>query len=93
MPIFRWCSRHNTRYPRGQRCPLCPPRQRSWAHRKHTTAVLERDGRRCRVCGTSENLQAAHTGTSYIDGGSSEQAELVTLCSTCHARYDRQRGR
>ena len=47
--------------------------------------VLERDGRKCRVCGRQKGLQAHHI-ESRISGGDSP-GNLVTLCDKCHAKY------
>ena len=54
--------------------------------------VWERDGRRCRVCGTSLALA---TGNPFVDlhahhvvfrsqGGTDDLSNLVSLCHACH---------
>lgn len=54
--------------------------------------VLRRDGYACRICGapgTRWSLQVHHL-TPVRFGGSSEPANLVTLCPECHARLHRE---
>jgi len=51
-----------------------------------------RDGYACRICGapgTRWSLQVHHL-TPVRFGGSSEPANLVTLCPECHARLHRE---
>ena len=50
----------------------------------HRTAVLERDGRCCRTCGSRQLLHVHHRRP-----GVHEQDWLVTLCASCHARVHR----
>jgi 5-methylcytosine-specific restriction endonuclease McrA len=56
--------------------------------------VIERDGGRCRACGSTEDLQAAHLDHDWtLDAGapvvtSEILARIVTLCQTCHKAYD-----
>jgi len=45
--------------------------------------VLERDGWRCRKCGSLENLQVHH-GTKRSQQGNDSLGNLVTLCMYCH---------
>ena len=45
--------------------------------------VLERDGWRCRKCGSLENLQIHHKIKRSQQGNDSLQ-NLVTLCAHCH---------
>ena len=47
--------------------------------------VLERDGWRCQVCGSMQNLQVHHLKFRSQSGGDVEQ-NLITLCAECHAR-------
>lgn len=51
--------------------------------------VLERDGRRCRVCGATEEclLQAAHI-VAVSDGGCDETENGICLCANHHLLYD-----
>jgi hypothetical protein len=46
--------------------------------------VLQRDGWRCRSCGSLENLQIRHSTFRSQSGHDSEQ-NLITLCAACHA--------
>lgn len=65
-------------------------KQRDWANAR---AKVEREGR-CRVCGSSEMLQAAHTvGRRHQDvkDGSKVLVKadaVVPLCLPCHEAYD-----
>ncbi len=45
--------------------------------------VLERDGWRCQVCGSMQNLQVHHLKFRSQSGGDEEQ-NLITLCAECH---------
>jgi len=48
--------------------------------------VLERDGRRCQICGKSENLHVHHIQALGM-GGSEERdvaENMITLCAECH---------
>ena len=47
--------------------------------------VLKRDGWRCQVCGSMQNLQVHHLKLRSHLGGDVEQ-NLITLCAECHAR-------
>jgi 5-methylcytosine-specific restriction endonuclease McrA len=51
--------------------------------------VLERDGWRCQVCGSMQNLQVHHLKFRSQSGGDEEQ-NLITLCAQCHARVHRK---
>lgn len=47
--------------------------------------VLERDGHRCQMCGSEQNLEVHHTSYDYL--GRDENGgigHLVTLCDKCH---------
>lgn len=46
--------------------------------------ILERDGRRCTVCGTAKNLEVHHL--TYDHFGDELPEELVTLCRKCHEK-------
>lgn len=58
--------------------------------------IRERDGQRCRWCGTGEALFDLNTGrsvlltTMHLNGNPSnnEDWNLVTACRPCHAAYD-----
>jgi 5-methylcytosine-specific restriction endonuclease McrA len=47
--------------------------------------VLRRDGWRCQSCGTMSTLEVHHKEFRSHSGDDSEE-NLITLCSTCHAR-------
>ena len=43
--------------------------------------VKDRDGNRCVICGSTENLNAHHIG---YDGDCLDENDIVTLCNRCH---------
>jgi 5-methylcytosine-specific restriction endonuclease McrA len=45
--------------------------------------VLERDGWRCQVCGSTAGLEVHHIRRRSHSGDDSE-SNLITLCSRCH---------
>ena len=47
--------------------------------------VLDRDGRRCGNCGSTEELHVHHI-VPLTRGGTNEMGNLRTLCKSCHAR-------
>jgi len=53
--------------------------------------VLERDGWRCQVCGSMQNLQVHHLKLRS-QSGSDEEQNLITLCAQCHERAHRKFG-
>jgi 5-methylcytosine-specific restriction endonuclease McrA len=67
------------------------PRQRldSTSYRDLHRQVLERDGWRCQVCGSMQNLQVHHLKFRSRSGGDEEQ-NLITLCAECHERMHRR---
>ena len=52
--------------------------------------VLERDGWRCQQCGRREQLQVHHL-RFRSQGGSDEEANLITLCAECHEDMHRSK--
>jgi 5-methylcytosine-specific restriction endonuclease McrA len=46
--------------------------------------VLRRDGWRCQACGVMSNLEVHHKEFRSRSGDDSE-ANLITLCTACHA--------
>jgi len=53
------------------------------SYRRLRQKVLERDGWRCQVCGSSQDLQVHHIQyRSQV--GDDTQRNLITLCSGCH---------
>jgi hypothetical protein len=70
-------------------CIRCCARQ---AHSRlrfagHREAVLERDGHRCRACGSESQLAVHHRRP-----GIHQRRLLITLCAACHARVHRLRA-
>lgn len=51
--------------------------------------VLERDGWRCQICGSSQHLQVHHLKFRSQSGGDEEQ-NLITVCTECHGRIHRR---
>jgi len=49
------------------------------------TRVLERDGWRCQMCGSSTNLQVHHLKSRSKLGDDALQ-NLISLCVTCHGK-------
>jgi len=45
--------------------------------------VLRRDGWRCQVCGSRQNLQIHHK-EFRSQGGDDTKENLITLCAGCH---------
>ena len=54
---------------------------RPWARLRR--AALQRDGYRCRECGTAGRLEVHHVVAVEV-GGSNELANLKTVCRECH---------
>ena len=62
--------------------------RRGW---KLARAKVDREGK-CRVCGSTRILQAAHVmGRRFDDEVEVNPDETVPLCIDCHARYDSAR--
>jgi 5-methylcytosine-specific restriction endonuclease McrA len=53
------------------------------SYRELHRRILERDGWRCQVCGSMQNLQVHHLKFRSRSGGDEEQ-NLITLCAGCH---------
>ena len=49
--------------------------------KKIAQMVKERDGHKCVICGSTENLNAHHIG---YDGDCLDENDIVTLCNRCH---------
>lgn len=59
-------------------------------HKKQTNnearaKAIMRDGGKCVLCGSTENLQVHHK-LHRADGGTDDLDNLVTLCEECHAK-------
>lgn len=52
---------------------------------KHAATVRERDGHRCRVCGSTNELHVHHI-RYRSQGGDHSPSNLVTLCRVCHEK-------
>jgi 5-methylcytosine-specific restriction endonuclease McrA len=52
--------------------------------------ILRRDGWRCQLCGSMQNLEVHHMRFRSHGGDDSEQ-NLITLCAECHARVHQTR--
>ena len=50
--------------------------------------ILRRDGWRCQICGSMQNLGVHHLRFRSRCGDDSEE-NLITLCAECHARVHR----
>jgi 5-methylcytosine-specific restriction endonuclease McrA len=61
----------------------------STSYTKLQRQVLERDGWRCQVYGSMQNLQVHHL-KFRSHSGSDEEQNLITLCAECHARMHRK---
>ena len=92
------CPVHRIQYPKGTTCSACPPKRRTGparaAQREFRTALLAGSDGRCGHvdaagirCDVTENLQAAHIGTGYADGGGFNRGSM--LCPRHHAAVDR----
>ena len=59
------------------------------------TRILVRDSFTCRSCGTVAHGKAAHVDhvTPLEQGGTDDDANLQTLCSSCHGRKTRAEQR
>jgi hypothetical protein len=73
------------------RCPDHPPRDKT--QQAHFRArVLERDGYRCRFCGATEDLRAAHWPVPLralsVQDGQYDPRRGVTVCRDCDKKTD-----
>jgi hypothetical protein len=81
------------------RKPITPPsrirsvlRRAIWLYSRERAEALKRDGRRCRACGSKEQLEVHHLDNSGIDQIIDliyktllcHPDRLITLCSECH---------
>jgi len=67
------------------RLPSKRPRVRldSSSYKQLCQGVLERDGWKCQVCGSSRNLEVHHQRFRSQQGDDNDQ-NMITLCSECH---------
>lgn len=61
------------------------------AKSKWKDSIHERDGRRCRICG-SQNSLTVHHKLPVSRGGKSNEENCVTWCSLCHKWYHKVYG-
>lgn len=55
----------------------------SWA--KKRKRVFERDGGRCRICGSGERLVGHHRSYQLVDfKGGEPESDVITVCEGCH---------
>lgn len=57
------------------------PWRKRW--KRLAAQIQVRDGRRCRACGTRDELSVHHI-LPRAEGGTDDGANLVTLCEPCH---------
>ncbi len=55
------------------------------AWRRIRAAVLDRDGHRCQVCGSTQELEVHHV-LPVAAGGTDDPSNLQTVCFDCHPR-------
>jgi 5-methylcytosine-specific restriction endonuclease McrA len=60
------------------------------SYREFHRQMLERDGWRCQLCGSMQNLQVHHLKFRSHSGGDVER-NLITLCAECHAQMHSKR--
>ena len=60
------------------------------SYRELHRQVLERDGWRCQICRTMQNLQVHHQEFRSQSGSDQEQS-LITLCAKCHVAMHAER--
>ena len=66
--------------PKQPRLPLDPD-----SYKQLWQQVLERDGWRCQVCGSRQNLHVHHKQLRSQQG-EDEESNLITLCASCHGK-------
>lgn len=61
------------------------PREFSWVRK---VTAFERDGWKCVVCGSTNNLEMDHAA-ALMNGGCNDITNLFALCHTCHVEKTR----
>lgn len=81
--LSKWISnaRPNSRRGRVRRNDL---------RREHKQQIMERDGYRCRSCGSCHRL-TIHHDRAIRDGGTHDGDNLLTLCRDCHDLIEARR--
>lgn len=59
-------------------------RLRKWP-KKQKNRIMNRDGRKCRICGCTDDLTIDHV-VPVSKGGSNRDNNLMILCLTCNQR-------
>jgi ATP-dependent DNA helicase RecQ len=72
----------------GPRLPRLRLDAASYEYESLRQQVLRRDGWRCQSCGTMSNLEVHHKEFRSRMGNDSE-ANVITLCTVCHASVHR----
>ena len=55
--------------------------------------ILDRDGWRCRTCGSSRSLEVDHIIGIHDGGDAYKPGNLQTLCKSCHSAKTASEGR
>ena len=61
------------------------------SYRELHRRILQRDGWRCQVCGSMQNLQVHHL-QFRSQSGSDLENNLIALCKQCHAQVHQGNG-
>ncbi|NCA82419.1 MAG: HNH endonuclease [Opitutae bacterium] len=61
------------------------PRQFSWVRK---VTAFDRDGWKCVVCGSTNNLEMDHA-VALMNGGANDISNLYALCHVCHVEKTR----
>lgn len=62
-------------------------KNQTW-YRFNKEQALDRDGRKCTVCSSPDNLEVHHIVQPQTGGHPYDQRNLQTLCRPCHRRID-----
>lgn len=58
--------------------------------KKRVAAVMERDGHKCRICGTRRGFADVHHIVKRSQGGTDDMDNLMLLCRACHNKQHGQ---
>ena len=66
-----------------------PDKRRNWKHKEWSSAVKERDGNKCTICGNTEHLHTHHIKTwkTYPELRY-ELSNGITYCRSCHNKQE-----